>query len=210
MALDLCGSALYETVFQVAFQIVAVFFQHGGIVRGSGIALLQLLQFQVRLLGDLRQRRGSVVYHFAVVVHAGLLKQVIIACGVIRQHREDELAFLRGTVNQQRFLQWNDRILAFVIRHKDTFVYFFVDVQLFKCLFPQAPACKAVGSVEQQHTQRPPQRHKKHHRSKISLHLQYLGPGQQPDPPAYGQMYCQQHKTKPEPVTHAMPPVLQR
>lgn len=73
------------------------------------------------------------MYHFAVVVHAGLLKQVIIACGVIRQHREDELAFLRGTVNQQRFLQWNDRILAFVIRH---FVYFFVDVQLFKCLFP--------------------------------------------------------------------------
>ena len=88
------------------------------------------------------------MYHFAVVVHTGLLKQVIIACGVIRQHREDELAFLRGTVNQQRFLQWNDHILAFVIRHKDTFVYFFVDMQLFKCLFPQTHACKAIGRVE--------------------------------------------------------------
>ena len=147
--------------------------------------------------------------HLAVIIHAGLLKQVVIACGIIRQHREDELPLLCGAVYQQGFLQRNNRLLALVICHKDIFMYFFVDAQLFKCLFTQAPACKAIGSVEQQHTQRPPQRHKQHHRNKISLHLQCPGTGQQPKAPAYSQMHCQQHKAKPEPVTHAVPPVLQ-
>ena len=62
--------------------------------------------------------------------------------------REDELPLLCRAVYQQGFLQRNNRLLTLVICHKDIFVYFLVYSQLFKCLFPQAPACKAIGRVE--------------------------------------------------------------
>ena len=86
--------------------------------------------------------------HLAVVIHAGLLKQVVIACGIIRQHREDELPLLCRAVYQQGFLQRNNRLLTLVICHKDIFMYFFVDAQLSKHLFSRALACKAIGRVE--------------------------------------------------------------
>ena len=88
------------------------------------------------------------MHHLAVVIHAGLLKQVVIACGIIRQHREDELPLLCRAVYQQGFLQRNNRLLTLVICHKDTFMYFFVDAQFFKHLFSRALACKAIGRVE--------------------------------------------------------------
>ena len=88
------------------------------------------------------------MYHLAVVVHPGLLQQVVVTCGVVREHREDELPLLCRAVYKQGFLQRNNRLLTLVICHKDIFVYFLVYSQLFKCLFPQTPACKAIGRVE--------------------------------------------------------------
>ena len=43
MILDLRRFALHKAAFQIAFQIIAVFFPHGGIVWGSGIPLLLFL-----------------------------------------------------------------------------------------------------------------------------------------------------------------------
>lgn len=46
MILDLRRFALHKAAFQIAFQIIAVFFPHGGIVWGSGIPLLLFCNFR--------------------------------------------------------------------------------------------------------------------------------------------------------------------
>jgi len=130
------------------------------------------LQGQIGLLGDLRHRRRSIMYDLAVLIHTRLLQQIIILHRVIVQHRENQLAPLLGTVDDQRLLKRHGGLTRFMVLNQNAAEQFLVDAQLFQIWRGDSPVCQGVACGQQQYTDRSPKWDQQHKRKKVPLSIQ--------------------------------------
>ena len=78
---------------------------------------LQLLQFKVGLLGDLRHRRRGIVSHLNVVVKLSRLQLRQVRVGLLGKHGEHYAAPVCRIVDDERLLERDHARIGFTVVH---------------------------------------------------------------------------------------------
>ena len=132
----------------------------------TGIGLkraLQLLQLKVGLLGNLRHCRRGIVRDLSIVVEFCYLQLCQVRIRILGKHGEHQTAAVARVVDDQRFLERHNAVIALASLHEHTAMHVIVNAQRLQRGVLKVVTEHRATHREQYHEQRAPQRYEPHH-----------------------------------------------